>query len=293
MKLLRTTVTGGAITTAERQVDEYLHADPVPLTSKEDIVAELSILASLSTPIDARTRDVSTRNVIQLREFYEEPHPTQPGNLLVYIVTELLAGGDLLQAVEERGSLSEEDARGVFKSLLRCLVDLKMRGVIHRDVKLENIALKTPHDFHNGVTLMDFGLATDTNLNGQPTACCGTPLNVAPEIIEAAIANYELDSADCSATWHRTKVCYGFECDVWSAGVALFAMLSGETAFRVGANGASDLYASITAGRYNFWDPAWQMVSDSAKDLVIRCLTVDPKKRITAQEALGHPWLQE
>jgi len=255
----------------------------IPDSSRNDVYDELCVLASLC----GDQRSAAVRDAVQLREFFEEEDPLRPGRSLVYVVTEYLAGGDLLSAVSERGSLPEEEARGVFRSLLQCCVDIQSRGIIHRDIKLENVMLTAPHDFHNGVKLIDFGLATDTTVSGPATRICGTPLNVAPEVIEIAVSGRQGEAK----TSGSAKASYGHECDIWSAGVSLFFMLSGEPPFH--AANLPSLFNAILSGSYSFRDPAWFMVSDSAKDLVARCLSVDPSARITASQALRHPWLHE
>eukprot|EP00192_Tetraselmis_astigmatica_P010966 CAMPEP_0117654948 /NCGR_PEP_ID=MMETSP0804-20121206/4020_1 /TAXON_ID=1074897 /ORGANISM="Tetraselmis astigmatica, Strain CCMP880" /LENGTH=362 /DNA_ID=CAMNT_0005461271 /DNA_START=1 /DNA_END=1089 /DNA_ORIENTATION=- len=252
----------------------------LPVSPSEAIYDELRVLASLR---QTSGRD-AVRSAIQMREFYEERDATS-GVTVVYIVTELLAGGHLQEALTERGSLAEEDVRSVFRSLMECLVDIQARGIIHRDVKLENIMMSTPHEFHSGIKLIDFGLATDVNVSGPATEMCGTPHNVAPEVIAMGLQRH----ASTDATTPSKG--YGSECDIWSAGTALYSLLSGQAPFELQGD-FRDLYAAILEGDYDFRDPAWHMVSDSARDLVSRCLTTDPEKRITAGGALAHPWMQ-
>ena len=255
--------------------------DPqVPESTRECIYDELRALACV--------RGSASGTTLQMREFFDEPvysshlGPTRARYLynVVYVITELVAGGDLLSAVTDRGSLAEEDARAVFRSLMQCCMDLQSRGVLHRDIKLENIMLRDPHDFHKGIKLVDFGLATDINRDGPAEKVCGTPMNVAPEIVAVGLRRSRGEEI----------APYGSECDVWSAGVLLYTLLSGSPPFD--PIDFSDLYAMILQGSYKYDDPAWQMVTDSAKDLVTRCLTVDPSKRISPIEALDHPWLQ-
>ena len=196
---------------------------------------------------------------------------------------ELLEGGDLATAIAERGSLAEEDARNVFSCLLSCCSTLHRLGIVHRDIKLENIILKTPHCFHRDVKLVDMGLAIQVDQGSGQRAIqqgCGTPLYVAPEIIRTASA---------WASGDRSSAGYCQQVDIWSCGIVLHAMLSGFAPFE--ATSLVSLYSKICMKQVPFSDPCWEMISPSAKDLVRCCLRKDPSERITVDEALSHPWM--
>lgn len=249
---------------------------------------------------------LGVRNAVQLREYFEEPRSgassacwlfssrsTQrsASGITFFVVTELLAGGDLLSAVQERGSLAEEDARRAFASLMQACSGMRKRGVIHRDIKLDNVLLSSfIGDISSAVKLADFvGLATRISPDRPPTKVCGTPSTVAPEILVYGSRRLSSSAQQQGAQRPALSTTYGPECDVWSCGVALYTMLSGAQPF----SGATipDLYRKIKRGQYDFRDPAFEMVSDSALDLICRCLTVDPAARITPEEALRHPWV--
>ena len=194
----------------------------------------------------------------------------------VYMVSELMKGGDLQSALQERGSYAEDDARAVMKQLLRSLVFLHddAAGITHRDIKLENILLQSELD-PTKIKLTDFGLsAAGTSASPSMTQCCGTPAYVAPEVLE-----------------RTPDRLYSNKVDLWSSGVVLFMLLSGYPPF-LGTK-MSELLRSILEARPNFNDPVWELVSEEAKDLVQKLLTKDPSERLSAREALLHPWLAE
>ncbi|KAL0043658.1 hypothetical protein WJX79_011123 [Trebouxia sp. C0005] len=219
--------------------------------TREDIFKEIDILVGMNH-----------ENVIFLKEYFEE------GNK-VYLITELLTGGELLDAVLERGSYNEADARLSFVQLLRGIEYLHSKGVVHRDLKLENLLLATPNDIHK-VKIADFGLAKKAAESAMATIC-GTPQYVAPEVIQGT-----------------PGLIYSPAVDLWSAGVVLFILLGGYPPFYDESEPA--LFDQIRKGKFSFDDPVWDAVSDSAKSLVRELLTTNPSKRLTASQALRHTW---
>lgn len=220
--------------------------------ARSDIYKEISILSQVHHP-----------NVLFLKEYYEE-------NSKVFIVTELIKGGELLQAVSELGNYSEVDARQVFKQLMSGLDYLHERGIVHRDLKLENLLLSTPGNITEGVKIVDFGLAKKA-AEGAMNTICGTPMYVAPEVV------------NCNAgfMYHETV-------DLWSAGVILFILLSGYPPFHDENDAA--LFDKIRKGHFEFDDDVWNNVSDLAKELVRNLLVVDPKQRLSCKQTLAHAW---
>eukprot|EP00192_Tetraselmis_astigmatica_P021690 CAMPEP_0117677646 /NCGR_PEP_ID=MMETSP0804-20121206/16856_1 /TAXON_ID=1074897 /ORGANISM="Tetraselmis astigmatica, Strain CCMP880" /LENGTH=287 /DNA_ID=CAMNT_0005486943 /DNA_START=187 /DNA_END=1050 /DNA_ORIENTATION=- len=221
--------------------------------SAKDILNEASILRRLS-----HTNIVKCYDVLQ-----DGKH--------VYLVTTMLPGATLQQAVTERGSYAEEDARAVIKQILSAIAHMHSLGVAHRDLKPENVMLSCELD-HTAVTIIDFGLSVRTTEKGDSmmlSTPCGTPLYTAPEVFEGR---------------------YGLNCDVWSAGIILHVLLSGYPPFV--AASISDLYSVLKSCKL-FMDPVWQVISPEAADLVSRLLTVDPQLRCSAEEALRHPWLSD
>lgn len=198
----------------------------------------------------------------------------------VYMILELVPGGELLSALVERGSLPEEDARAILGTVLEGVAHLHRCGVAHRDLKLENLLLNDPSDI-TSVKITDFGLSRRMRQDRGMQTVCGTPMYVSPEALNL------IDG-------HDRRAGYGPECDLWACGIILFILLGGyppftETPKDVDA-GCVKLFRQIQRGEYSFQDPAWELVSEEAKDLVKRFLVVDPTKRITAHDALKHPW---
>jgi calcium/calmodulin-dependent protein kinase I len=236
-------------------------------------------------------------NLLTLRECFEERGR-------VYMVLQHLSGGELLEALHERGSLSEGDAREVLFQLLDAVSHLHAAGVTHRDIKLENIMLSCRDDL-SSIKLCDFGVSHV--LDGQTTGTarmstlCGTPEYVAPELVwaaDAAVRSQNLaQQSDChrhannQCTTTASELCYGPEVDVWSCGVVLYALLSGYPPFT--ADSSPSLLSKVSAGAFDFSDPVWDLISEDAKDLVSWLLTRDPALRPSAQQTLHHPWFTE
>lgn len=148
------------------------------------------------------------------------------------------------------------------------------RGVVHRDLKLENLLLARPKDI-SSIKVADFGLAKKYAGDIALSTICGTPQYVAPEIIQGGKAVYT----------------YGKECDLWSCGVILFILLGGYPPFY--DESEPRLFQKIRKGVYSFNDPVWKPVSESAKDLIRKLLEVDASRRLTVQDVLQHPWMTQ
>ena len=224
--------------------------------------------------------------ILQLREYYEEADGPVASHSVFYVVSELATGGNLLFHTQDRGSLPEEDARAVFAALMQSCMFMRDARVVHRDIKLENLVLSRAHDFESPVKLVDFGLAKILAPDERPTQICGTPYYVAPEILEYAYSKKASRGVD-----DPRRPTYSFECDIWSSGVTLFLLLSG--CYPFSDDDIPQLYRKIRHGDVDFSDPAWEMVDESAQDLIRGCLTVDPAKRFTAEQALSHPWMRK
>lgn len=220
--------------------------------TREDIFKEIDLLCGMNHP-----------NVIFLKEYFEE------GNK-VYLITELLTGGELLEAVLKRGNYTEDEARLCFVQVLRGIEYLHSKNVVHRDLKLENLLLAQQDDI-SLVKIADFGLAKHA-VNGMQTIC-GTPQYVAPEVIVGQKGHV-----------------YGPGVDMWSAGVVLYILLGGYPPFW--SESEPQLFDMIRKGKYSFNDPVWSKVSDSAKDCIAKLLVVDPTKRLSASEALEHEFIK-
>lgn len=207
----------------------------------------------------------NTPNIIQLIDFYMDDEN-------FYIVQELAGGGDVSDRLKMKGTYAEQDARQLVQKLLLAVHNLHSRGIVHRDLKLENILLENTDDDAK-ILLCDFGEAEVLPRDGGLTRFVGTPENLAPEII------------------HGKE--YREEVDMWSVGCLLFKLLSGKAPFGDEQLDPQQLYEQSTKGEFDFKDESWSIVSDNAKRLISNLLTVDPQKRWTASEALQCNWFKE
>ena len=240
------------------------------LTSLEDVMNEIEVMQSLR----------GHSNVQDLVDFDIEDDKA-------YIVSSLCRGGDLSQALQMRGCLCEEDAKNIMAGIFSGLGHLHSQGVVHRDIKLDNILLvDSKHDMSK-LKIIDLGFAEKT-ATSESTDCegcyaiCGTPMYLAPEIIRPILRKGNL----------QNHVRLGTQVDLWSCGVVLYMLLSGYPPFQTKGNASIiELLKDIDNVAYDFSDPVWECVSDDAMSMVEGLLEADPAKRLTAEEALRHPWM--
>ena len=176
---------------------------------------------------------------------------------------ENISGGDLLSFVIKRTKLNEKTSRIIFKQLINSLKFIHSKGIIHRDIKLDNILI----DLNNSIKLCDFGVGKNYKKNEKLKDQCGTPAYIAPEIL------------------NNEEGYFGPPVDIWSSGVVLYAMLSGNVPFK--ANNIKDLHQLIINGQYN----NIKDISNDARNLIKKILEVDPSKRINIEGILNHPWM--
>ncbi|CAI5463185.1 unnamed protein product [Closterium sp. Yama58-4] len=206
------------------------------------------------------------RHIVQLIETVEEPET-------VYLVMELCQGGTLQQAVREQGPFTEPQAAAVVAAAAEALLQCHTNGIIHRDVKPDNVLLGERLDVSGGgvpgdVKICDFGISTFFQPGTTCSEIVGTASFLSPEMLAQT---------------------YSSPTDIWSLGVLLHLLLSGFLPFRAPTKEA--VFEAILDGRVDFRAAPWPIVSLAAKDLVSRMLTVDPDERITAEEILNHPWI--
>eukprot|EP01057_Protomagalhaensia_wolfi_P005603 Protomagalhaensia_wolfi_Nauph_80__5602@NODE_635_length_2175_cov_19_288390_g474_i0_p1_GENE_NODE_635_length_2175_cov_19_288390_g474_i0NODE_635_length_2175_cov_19_288390_g474_i0_p1_ORF_typecomplete_len434_score69_11Pkinase/PF00069_25/2_6e65Pkinase_Tyr/PF07714_17/5_4e36EFhand_7/PF13499_6/5_5e12EFhand_7/PF13499_6/1e16EFhand_8/PF13833_6/4_2e06EFhand_8/PF13833_6/1_1e05EFhand_8/PF13833_6/8_7e09EFhand_1/PF00036_32/2_9e03EFhand_1/PF00036_32/6_2e05EFhand_1/PF00036_32/9_4e09EFhand_1/PF00036_32/0_037EFhand_1 len=200
-------------------------------------------------------------NIIRLFEVYEdEKH--------LYLIMELCTGGELFDRIIKSGHLSERYAATIMRQVFSAIAYCHSLNIMHRDLKPENLLFADPSPI-SPLKVIDWGFAAQCAKNHRFSSVVGTPYYVAPEVL---YGNYN-------------KLC-----DLWSAGVILYILLSGYPPFHGKDN--REILEKVKTGNYNFDTRAWRRVSDYAKDLVRRLLTYDPRRRLTAQEALQHPWIQ-
>jgi serine/threonine protein kinase len=186
----------------------------------------------------------------------------------VHVVMELLRGQELVDAITEVGTYAESDAKLVMSNMLDAIAFMHARGVVHRDLKLENLVLSRPNDL-SSVTLVDFGLAKALMARERAENVCGTLAYVAPEALAAGQ--------------------YGQGVDVWALGVAMHALLTGTWPFD--NEDEDELMDSIIECDLDFDEgEEWAGISPEAKDLLGGLLDPNPKHRLSAAQALEHAW---
>ncbi|XP_078258701.1 calcium/calmodulin-dependent protein kinase type II subunit delta isoform X2 [Rhinoraja longicauda] len=186
-----------------------------------------------------------------------------------YLVFDLVTGGELFEDIVAREYYSEADASHCIQQILEAVLHCHQMGVVHRDLKPENLLLASKMK-GAAVKLADFGLAIE--VQGEQQAWfgfAGTPGYLSPEVLR--------------------KDPYGKPVDMWACGVILYILLVGYPPFW--DEDQHRLYQQIKAGAYDFPSPEWDTVTPEAKDLINKMLTINPAKRITASEALKHPWI--
>ncbi|XP_004646280.1 ribosomal protein S6 kinase alpha-2 isoform X1 [Octodon degus] len=205
-------------------------------------------------------------NIITLKDVYDD-------GKYVYLVMELMRGGELLDRILRQRCFSEREASDVLCTITKTMDYLHSQGVVHRDLKPSNILYMDESGNPESIRICDFGFAKQLRAeNGLLMTPCYTANFVAPEVLK--------------------RQGYDAACDVWSLGILLYTMLAGFTPF---ANGPDDtpeeILARIGSGKYALSGGNWDSISDAAKDVVSKMLHVDPQQRLTAVQVLKHPWI--
>ncbi|XAR68400.1 Non-specific serine/threonine protein kinase [Bertholletia excelsa] len=217
----------------------------------EDVRREVKILRALT----------GHRNLVQFHDAYEDDDN-------VYVVMELCRGGELLDRILSRGGkYSEEDAKAVLVQILSVVSYCHLQGIVHRDLKPENF-LFTSKDEHSLLKAIDFGLSDYVKPDERLNDIVGSAYYVAPEVL------------------HRS---YGTEADMWSIGVIAYILLCGSRPFW--ARTESGIFRAVLKADPSFDEAPWPSLSPDAIDFVKRLLNKDYRKRLTAAQALCHPWL--
>jgi len=209
---------------------------------------------------------IDHRHIVKLYDIYETKDH-------LYMVMEILKGGELFDSIVQRGTYSEKEAAALMRQIIGAVEYLHRRGIAHRDLKPENLIYEDDPERNPRalVKITDFGLAKllgHDELTGLMKTACGTPGYVAPEILKGQE--------------------YTEAIDIWSLGVILFILLCGYPPFADEVS--SVLYQKIRQGVYSFSSPYWDDISAEAKELVSKMLTVNPLKRISVTKILMDPW---
>ncbi|KAK6480369.1 ribosomal protein S6 kinase alpha-6 isoform X1 [Huso huso] len=205
-------------------------------------------------------------NIITLKDVYDEGR-------FVYLVTELMKGGELLDKILRQKYFSEREASAVLYTITKTVDYLHCQGVVHRDLKPSNILYMEDSGNPDSIRICDFGFAKQLRgENGLLLTPCYTANFVAPEVL--------------------MRQGYDAACDIWSLGVLLYTMLAGYTPFANGPNDTpEEILLRIGSGKFSLSGGNWDTVSDKSKDLLSHMLHVDPHQRYTAAQVLKHSWI--
>ncbi|KAL8118124.1 calcium-dependent protein kinase 18-like [Apium graveolens] len=220
----------------------------------EDVKREVKILQALS----------GHENVVQFYSAFED-------DSFVYIVMELCEGGELLDRIlsKKDSRYSEKDAAQVVRQMLRVAAECHLNGLVHRDMKPENFLFKSSKE-DSPLKATDFGLSDFIKPGKKFKDIVGSAYYVAPEVLKRKS---------------------GPESDVWSIGVITYILLCGRRPFWEKTE--DGIFKEILRSKPDFQRKPWASISDGAKDFVKKLLVKDPRARLTAAQALSHPWVRE
>ena len=228
------------------------HLSKLNIKNLDKFRREIEILKKMDHP-----------NIIKLYEVYESERS-------LYLVMEECKGGEIfdriIKHIQEKKMYSEKDAAIIFEQVMSCIAYCHNRNICHRDLKPENLLyLNAGDEKNNRIKVIDFGLSQACD---RLKTKVGTAYYVSPEILSGT---------------------YTHLCDIWSAGVILYILLSGDPPF----NGANDneIYTKIAQMKFSFPERKWKNISNDAKDLLCHMI-VPEKERYTAEKVLSHPWFK-
>eukprot|EP01099_Mayorella_cantabrigiensis_P008832 TRINITY_DN872_c0_g1_i1.p1 TRINITY_DN872_c0_g1~~TRINITY_DN872_c0_g1_i1.p1 ORF type:complete len:322 (+),score=86.21 TRINITY_DN872_c0_g1_i1:63-968(+) len=237
--------------TGERVAIKVISKKNVGKDYEKNLKMETAILQKVHHP-----------NIIELKELLDTKDH-------LYLVMELVTGGELFDKIVEKGSYTESDAAQLVFKIISAVQYLHETGIVHRDLKPENLLLKNVDD-DKQVKIADFGLSKIVGQEKMMQTACGTPGYVAPEVL--------------------TATGYDKEVDLWSIGVITYILLCGFPPFY--NEDVPKLFEQILNADFDYPEEYWKDISQNAKDFINKLLVVDPKKRLTASQALEHDWLK-
>ncbi|XP_053364554.1 calcium/calmodulin-dependent protein kinase type 1D [Clarias gariepinus] len=206
-------------------------------------------------------RRIKHENIVALEDIYESSDH-------LYLIMQLVSGGELFDRIVEKGFYTEKDASTLIRQVLDAVNYLHTMGIVHRDLKPENLLYFNPQD-GSKIMISDFGLSKMEGTGDVMSTACGTPGYVAPEVL--------------------AQKPYSKAVDCWSIGVIAYILLCGYPPFY--DENDSKLFEQILKADYEFDAPYWDDISDSAKDFISCLMEKDSAKRYTCEQALRHPWI--
>eukprot|EP01132_Coremiostelium_polycephalum_P007597 gene7597-9341_t len=236
--------------TKENYAIKIINKEALGKDYEKNLKMEMDILKKVNHP-----------NIIALKELFDTPNR-------LYLVMELVTGGELFDKIVEKGSYTEAEAAQLVRKIVSAVEYLHNIGIVHRDLKPENLLLKS-HGNDLEVAIADFGLSKIIGANVVIQTACGTPSYVAPEVLNA--------------------MGYDKEVDMWSIGVITYILLCGFPPFY--GDTVPEIFEQIMEADFDFPEEYWGSISQEAKDFINNLLVVDVKKRLSAKNALQHPWL--
>ncbi|XP_011357955.2 calcium/calmodulin-dependent protein kinase type 1D [Pteropus vampyrus] len=192
-------------------------------------------------------RKIKHENIVALEDIYESPNH-------LYLVMQLVSGGELFDRIVEKGFYTEKDASTLIRQVLDAVYYLHRMGIVHRDLKPENL-LYYSQDEESKIMISDFGLSKMEGKGDVMSTACGTPGYVAPEVL--------------------AQKPYSKAVDCWSIGVIAYILLCGYPPFY--DENDSKLFEQILKAEYEFDSPYWDDISDSAKDFIRNLMEKDPQ----------------
>lgn len=244
-----------------KETGEEFAAKIIDISSDTDGSGPTSLYQATKREIEVLKRVAGHPYIIELHDVFES-------TTFIFLVLELCRHGELFDYLTSVVALSEKKTKSIMKQLFEAVEFIHSKGIVHRDLKPENILL----DDDLNVKVTDFGFATQLAEGETLTELCGTPGYLAPELLKASM--YESSEG------------YDKQVDIWACGVIMYTLLVGFPPFW--HRKQMVMLRNIMEGKYEFCSPEWDDITEAPKDLISKLLVVDPKKRLTASEALDH-----
>lgn len=240
-------------------------------TGKE-YAAKIIDLSNDDASLEGTKQEVNILRIVAGHPYIIELQDVFESSTFIFLVFELCKHGELFDYLTSVVTLSEKKTRYIMKQVFEGVQHIHSRGVVHRDLKPENILL----DDNLNVKITDFGFAKKLEKGDLLHDLCGTPGYLAPETLKTNM----FDNAPG----------YSYEVDIWACGVIMYTLLVGCPPFW--HRKQMVMLRNIMEGKYSFSSPEWTDISESPKDLIRKLLVVDPKQRISIEEALNHEFFQ-